>query len=111
MAEIAVELPIRKGTVHHIIHKKLGYGKVCAQWVSKHLVHLCQGITGHRGKLDPSPVAETTTLSTYPDNLHQAQSSHRRKLACCPTSTSKTPTPDMPVAVVMETGYSTAFWG
>ncbi|GBM01414.1 hypothetical protein AVEN_236232-1, partial [Araneus ventricosus] len=31
--EIAVELSISKGTVHHIIHKKLGYGKVCAQWV------------------------------------------------------------------------------
>ncbi|GBM14304.1 hypothetical protein AVEN_31111-1 [Araneus ventricosus] len=28
--EIAVELSISKGTVHHIIHKKLGYGKVCA---------------------------------------------------------------------------------
>ncbi|GBM58901.1 hypothetical protein AVEN_173235-1 [Araneus ventricosus] len=26
-----------KGTAHHIIHKKLGYGKVCAQWVPKHL--------------------------------------------------------------------------
>ncbi|GBM40905.1 hypothetical protein AVEN_234040-1 [Araneus ventricosus] len=26
-----------KGTVHHIIHKKLGYGKVCAQLVPKHL--------------------------------------------------------------------------
>ncbi|GBN79369.1 hypothetical protein AVEN_226118-1 [Araneus ventricosus] len=35
--EIAVELSISKGTVHHIIHKKLGYGKVCAQWVPKHL--------------------------------------------------------------------------
>ncbi|GBM94586.1 hypothetical protein AVEN_272497-1 [Araneus ventricosus] len=35
--EIAVELSISKGTVHHIIHKKLGYGKVCAQWVLKHL--------------------------------------------------------------------------
>ncbi|GBO33315.1 hypothetical protein AVEN_244161-1 [Araneus ventricosus] len=35
--EIAVELSINKGTVHHIIHKKLGYGKVCAQWVPKHL--------------------------------------------------------------------------
>ncbi|GBL73414.1 hypothetical protein AVEN_159424-1 [Araneus ventricosus] len=28
--EIAVELSISKGTVHHIFHKKLGYGKVCA---------------------------------------------------------------------------------
>ncbi|GBM65233.1 hypothetical protein AVEN_114775-1 [Araneus ventricosus] len=35
--EIAVELLISKGTVHHTIHKKLGYGKVCAQWVPKHL--------------------------------------------------------------------------
>ncbi|GBN65725.1 hypothetical protein AVEN_180372-1 [Araneus ventricosus] len=34
--EIAVELSISKGTVHHIIHQKLGYGKVCAQWVPKH---------------------------------------------------------------------------
>ncbi|GBM25902.1 hypothetical protein AVEN_247397-1, partial [Araneus ventricosus] len=33
--EIAVELSISKGTVHHVIHKKLGYGKVCAQWVLK----------------------------------------------------------------------------
>ncbi|GBM06573.1 hypothetical protein AVEN_220019-1 [Araneus ventricosus] len=35
--EIAVELSISNGTMHHIIHKKLGYGKVCAQWVPKHL--------------------------------------------------------------------------
>ncbi|GBO02947.1 hypothetical protein AVEN_247272-1 [Araneus ventricosus] len=35
--EIAVEMSISKGTVHHIIHIKLGYGKVCAQWVPKHL--------------------------------------------------------------------------
>ncbi|GBM06306.1 hypothetical protein AVEN_208988-1 [Araneus ventricosus] len=35
--EIAVELSISKGTVHYIIHKKLGYGKVCAQWMPKHL--------------------------------------------------------------------------
>ncbi|GBM11603.1 hypothetical protein AVEN_180151-1 [Araneus ventricosus] len=35
--EIAVELSISKGTVHHIIHKRLGYGKVCAQWVPNHL--------------------------------------------------------------------------
>ncbi|GBM26611.1 hypothetical protein AVEN_85215-1 [Araneus ventricosus] len=35
--EFAVELSISKGTVHHIIHKKLGYGKVCAQWVRKYL--------------------------------------------------------------------------
>ncbi|GBM39706.1 hypothetical protein AVEN_47512-1 [Araneus ventricosus] len=35
--EIAVELSIRKGTVHHIIRKKLGYDNVCAQWMPKHL--------------------------------------------------------------------------
>ncbi|GBM48983.1 hypothetical protein AVEN_55198-1 [Araneus ventricosus] len=35
--KIAVVLSISKRTVHHIIHKKLGYGKVCAQWVPKHL--------------------------------------------------------------------------
>ncbi|GBM33584.1 hypothetical protein AVEN_176789-1 [Araneus ventricosus] len=35
--EIIVELSISKGTVHHIIHKKLGYGNVCALWVPKHL--------------------------------------------------------------------------
>ncbi|GBN88615.1 hypothetical protein AVEN_169451-1 [Araneus ventricosus] len=29
--EIAVELSKSKGTVHHIIHKKHGCGKVCAQ--------------------------------------------------------------------------------
>ncbi|GBM48501.1 hypothetical protein AVEN_157689-1 [Araneus ventricosus] len=34
--EIAVELSISKRTVHHIIHKKLGYGNVRAQW-PKHL--------------------------------------------------------------------------
>ncbi|GBL77676.1 hypothetical protein AVEN_152902-1 [Araneus ventricosus] len=36
--ETAVELSISKGTVHHIIHKKLDYGKVSAQWVPKHLL-------------------------------------------------------------------------
>ncbi|GBN68936.1 hypothetical protein AVEN_133573-1 [Araneus ventricosus] len=36
-SEIAVELSISKGTVHHRIHKKLGYGKICAQWVPKHM--------------------------------------------------------------------------
>ncbi|GBN56695.1 hypothetical protein AVEN_275267-1 [Araneus ventricosus] len=35
--EVAVELSISKGTVYHIIHKRLGYGKDCAQWVPKHL--------------------------------------------------------------------------
>ncbi|GBO44465.1 hypothetical protein AVEN_15922-1 [Araneus ventricosus] len=35
--EIGVELSISKETMHHVIHKKIGYGKVCAQWVPKHL--------------------------------------------------------------------------
>ncbi|GBM49794.1 hypothetical protein AVEN_266129-1 [Araneus ventricosus] len=35
--EIAVELSISKGIVHHIIHKELGYGNVCVQWMPKHL--------------------------------------------------------------------------
>ncbi|GBL99187.1 hypothetical protein AVEN_140658-1 [Araneus ventricosus] len=35
--EIAVELSISKVTVHHIIHKKLGSGKDCSQWVPKHM--------------------------------------------------------------------------
>ncbi|GBM40739.1 hypothetical protein AVEN_162198-1 [Araneus ventricosus] len=35
--EIVVKLSISKRTVHHIIHKKFGYGKVCAQCVPKHL--------------------------------------------------------------------------
>ncbi|GBM81128.1 hypothetical protein AVEN_142714-1 [Araneus ventricosus] len=37
--EIADKLSICQETVHHIIiiHKKLGYGKVCAQWVPSHL--------------------------------------------------------------------------
>ncbi|GBN58784.1 hypothetical protein AVEN_246273-1 [Araneus ventricosus] len=52
--EIAVELSIRKGTVHHIIHKKLGYGKVCAQCPS-----ICQGIRRRRdGLLDLSATQE-----------------------------------------------------
>ncbi|GBL96622.1 hypothetical protein AVEN_207788-1 [Araneus ventricosus] len=42
--EIAVELSISKGTVHHIIHKKLGYGKICAQWVPS----ICQRIRRRR---------------------------------------------------------------
>ncbi|GBN24336.1 hypothetical protein AVEN_33971-1 [Araneus ventricosus] len=36
-SEIAVELSISKGAVNLIIHKKLGNGKGCAQWVPKHL--------------------------------------------------------------------------
>ncbi|GBO07273.1 hypothetical protein AVEN_216178-1 [Araneus ventricosus] len=42
--KFAVELSINKGTVHHIIHKKLGYGKVCAQWISS----ICQRIRRRR---------------------------------------------------------------
>ncbi|GBL83535.1 hypothetical protein AVEN_196378-1 [Araneus ventricosus] len=33
--KIAVEPSISKGTVRHIIQKRLGYGKVCAQCVPK----------------------------------------------------------------------------
>ncbi|GBM21446.1 hypothetical protein AVEN_99267-1 [Araneus ventricosus] len=49
--EIAVELSISKGTVHRIIHKKLGYGKVCAQWVPK---HLSENQKTTKWELDPS---------------------------------------------------------
>ncbi|GBM95571.1 hypothetical protein AVEN_34291-1 [Araneus ventricosus] len=35
--EIAVELSISKGIVYRIILKRIGHGKVCAQWVPKHL--------------------------------------------------------------------------
>ncbi|GBM24384.1 hypothetical protein AVEN_167620-1 [Araneus ventricosus] len=48
--EIDVEPSISKGTVHHIIHKKLGYGKICAQWVPK---HLSENQKTARWKLDP----------------------------------------------------------
>ncbi|GBN33816.1 hypothetical protein AVEN_3045-1 [Araneus ventricosus] len=53
--EIAVELSISKGTVHHIIHKKHGYGKVCAQWVPKHLP---ENQKTARWELDPSATQE-----------------------------------------------------
>ncbi|GBN97373.1 hypothetical protein AVEN_188493-1 [Araneus ventricosus] len=53
--EVAVELSISKGTVHHIIHKKLGYGKVCAQWVPK---HLSKNQKTARWELDPSATQE-----------------------------------------------------
>ncbi|GBM11707.1 hypothetical protein AVEN_75659-1 [Araneus ventricosus] len=53
--EIAVELSIRKGTVHHIIHRKLGYGKVCAQWVLKQLP---ENQKTARWELDPSATQE-----------------------------------------------------
>ncbi|GBL63667.1 hypothetical protein AVEN_215991-1, partial [Araneus ventricosus] len=36
-SEIAAEMSIREVTVHHIIHKKFGYGNVCAQWVPMHV--------------------------------------------------------------------------
>ncbi|GBM03923.1 hypothetical protein AVEN_185417-1 [Araneus ventricosus] len=42
--EITVELSISKRTVHHIIRKKLGYGKVCAQWMSS----ICRRIRRRR---------------------------------------------------------------
>ncbi|GBN98873.1 hypothetical protein AVEN_106882-1 [Araneus ventricosus] len=53
--EIAVELSISKGTVDHIIHKKLGYGKVCAQWVPK---HLSENQKTARWELNPSATQE-----------------------------------------------------
>ncbi|GBM55107.1 hypothetical protein AVEN_213626-1 [Araneus ventricosus] len=53
--EVAVELSISKGTVHHIIHKKLGYGKGCAQWVPK---HLSENQKTARWELDPSATQE-----------------------------------------------------
>lgn len=36
--EIYIVLSISKETVHHIIHKKLYYGKLCAQCLPKHLL-------------------------------------------------------------------------
>ena len=36
-SEISHKLNLSKGTVHIIIHQHLGYSKVCAAWVSKHL--------------------------------------------------------------------------
>ncbi|GBM85148.1 hypothetical protein AVEN_183189-1 [Araneus ventricosus] len=53
--EIAVELSISKGTVHHTIHKKLCYGKVCTQWVPK---HLSKNQKTARCELDPSATQE-----------------------------------------------------
>ncbi|GBM77309.1 hypothetical protein AVEN_13353-1 [Araneus ventricosus] len=53
--EIAVELSISKGIVHHTIHEKLGYGKVCAQWVPK---HLSENQKTARWELDPSATQE-----------------------------------------------------
>ncbi|GBM66793.1 hypothetical protein AVEN_273939-1 [Araneus ventricosus] len=53
--EIAVELSISKGTVHHIIHKMLGYDKVCAQWIPK---HLSENQKMARWELDPSGIQE-----------------------------------------------------
>ncbi|GBL74733.1 hypothetical protein AVEN_243605-1 [Araneus ventricosus] len=58
--EIAVELSISKGTAHHIIHKNLGYGKVCAQWVPKH----CQRIRRWRNGFLPDPAVSTLKPST-----------------------------------------------
>ncbi|GBM34702.1 hypothetical protein AVEN_120420-1 [Araneus ventricosus] len=49
--KIAVELSISKGTAHHIIHKRFGYGKVYAQWVPK---HLSENLKTARWELDPS---------------------------------------------------------
>ncbi|GBM38234.1 hypothetical protein AVEN_47333-1 [Araneus ventricosus] len=52
--EIAVEVLINKGTVHHIIHKKHGYGKVCAYWPK----HLSENQKTARWELDPSATQE-----------------------------------------------------
>ncbi|GBN03505.1 hypothetical protein AVEN_116547-1 [Araneus ventricosus] len=53
--EIAVELSVSKGTAHCIIQKKLGYGKVYAQWVPK---HLSENQKTARWELDPSATQE-----------------------------------------------------
>ncbi|GBM91501.1 hypothetical protein AVEN_99832-1 [Araneus ventricosus] len=42
--DIAVELSISKGNVNHIMYKKFGYGKVCAQWGPR----ICQRIRRRR---------------------------------------------------------------
>ncbi|GBM41860.1 hypothetical protein AVEN_8532-1 [Araneus ventricosus] len=49
--EIVAELSISKGIVHHIIQKKFGYDKVCAEWVPKHLP---ENQKTERWELDPS---------------------------------------------------------
>ncbi|GBM30550.1 hypothetical protein AVEN_265003-1 [Araneus ventricosus] len=53
--EITVQLSINKGTVHQIINIKLGFGKVCAQWVPKHLL---ENQKTARWELDPSATQE-----------------------------------------------------
>ncbi|GBL95280.1 hypothetical protein AVEN_37734-1 [Araneus ventricosus] len=50
--EIAVELSISKGTMHHIIHKRLGYCKVCAQ------ASVRESEDGENGSL-PNPAVST----------------------------------------------------
>ncbi|GBN35854.1 hypothetical protein AVEN_52635-1, partial [Araneus ventricosus] len=44
--EIALELSISKGVVHHIIHKKLGYGKVCAVYAQASVIESEGGENG-----------------------------------------------------------------
>ncbi|GBM10415.1 hypothetical protein AVEN_127653-1 [Araneus ventricosus] len=46
-----VKLLLNCRTVHHIIHKKLGYGKVCAQWVPS----ICKRIRRRRKWVLPDP--------------------------------------------------------
>ncbi|GBN82235.1 hypothetical protein AVEN_7673-1 [Araneus ventricosus] len=53
--ETAVQLSISKGTVHHIIHKKCGYGKVCSQRVPR---YLSENQKTARWELDPSATQE-----------------------------------------------------
>ncbi|GBN03630.1 hypothetical protein AVEN_261474-1 [Araneus ventricosus] len=52
--ENAVGLLVNKGTVHHIIHKTLGYAKVCTQWPK----HLSENQKTARWELDPSATQE-----------------------------------------------------
>ncbi|GBM75524.1 hypothetical protein AVEN_166355-1 [Araneus ventricosus] len=61
--EIAVELSISKGTLLHIFHKILGYGKFYAQWVTKHLSEYQKTA---RWELDPSATQESTLKPSTP---------------------------------------------
>ncbi|GBM66360.1 hypothetical protein AVEN_235726-1, partial [Araneus ventricosus] len=58
--EITVELSISKRTVHHIIHKKLGYENFCAQWAQ---ASVRESEDGKNGCL-PAPAVSTLKPST-----------------------------------------------
>ncbi|GBO10739.1 hypothetical protein AVEN_66980-1, partial [Araneus ventricosus] len=60
---IAVELSIRKGTVHHIVHKRLGYGKVCAQWMPQASGR--ESEDGENGCLPDPPVLTLKPLTPF----------------------------------------------